>query len=292
MIRRDPIQSTINKALDFITLGKWNEVRSKYAYDKLFHLGLEVEVKTSASNDFTRRYTIEKNEVISVKPSKATTEQTETVEVPLNGGGHTINGLLKGGQSVLADKFFTYDAFTNNCQDFIMAILLGSGLGTPSLYNFVKQPVDKLLTELPEYTAPVARAITDTAGAIDTILYGRGGHNPSPVFAKQLNKMKVSADDYLEEAKQNAKEHGLAYKLLSFSDDDTHKLQMPNCDGKIVRFGAVGLGDHILYTLSGDKKADEHRRRYLARATKIKGDWKQDPYSANSLAISILWTGD
>ncbi len=33
----------------------------------------------------------------------------------------------------------------------------------------------------------------------------------------------------------------------------------------------------------------ERRRRYLARATKIKGNWKENPYSPNNLSINILW---
>ncbi len=38
------------------------------------------------------------------------------------------------------------------------------------------------------------------------------------------------------------------------------------------------------------KHQDEKRRqRYLARATKIKGDWKDNKYSANNLSINILW---
>lgn len=31
------------------------------------------------------------------------------------------------------------------------------------------------------------------------------------------------------------------------------------------------------------------RERYLKRALKIKGDWMNNPYSPNSLSISLLW---
>ena len=31
------------------------------------------------------------------------------------------------------------------------------------------------------------------------------------------------------------------------------------------------------------------RQRYLARATKIKGRWRDNPYSPNNLSINILW---
>lgn len=116
-----------------------------------------------------------------------------------------------------------------------------------------------------------------------------GGSKPTSKFQNQLKRAKVSPAAYLAAAKEKAKKKGLAWKHIGFSSDDTHKLQVPNAEGKLVRFGSVGQGDHVLYTLSHDKSADEHRKRYLARATKIKGEWKSDEYSPNSLAIAVLW---
>lgn len=54
-------------------------------------------------------------------------------------------------------------------------------------------------------------------------------------------------------------------------------------DGKrTVHFGSK-LEDYT-------KHQDETRRkRYLARAKAIQGKWKDDKYSANSLAINLLW---
>jgi hypothetical protein len=38
------------------------------------------------------------------------------------------------------------------------------------------------------------------------------------------------------------------------------------------------------------KHADPVRRmNYLNRSSKIKGDWKSDPYSPNNLSMRILW---
>ena len=36
-------------------------------------------------------------------------------------------------------------------------------------------------------------------------------------------------------------------------------------------------------------KNEERRQDYLSRATKIKGNWKNNKYSPNNLAINILW---
>lgn len=292
-VRRDPIVSLLNSALNFISRGKWNEVRAKYNYDKLFHLGLEAVVKMDDANDVLGRFVMEKNEVINVSYAKGFTDKTEIMEVPLH-GGITINELLGGARKVMGDKFFPYDPFHNNCQDFIMAILNGSGLATPALTQFVKQPLEGVISELPGYTGKIAKTITNIGALANVALEGRGmngggGWKARRKFANQLKKKGVSPAEYILEARRKAKKLGLAYKHLGFSDDDKHKLMIPNADGSLVRFGAVGLGDHILYTLAKDAKADEHRKHYLQRATKIRGDWKKDEYSPNSLAIGVLW---
>jgi len=124
----------------------------------------------------------------------------------------------------------------------------------------------------------------------DEHVEGRGGGRvPASKFQKQLQKAGISPATYLKKAQDKAKKLGLSHTLLGFSSDDTHKLQIPNAAGKLIRFGSVGLGDHVLYSLAHDPTANEHRARYLARATKIKGAWKSDKYSPNSLAIGVLW---
>ncbi len=50
-----------------------------------------------------------------------------------------------------------------------------------------------------------------------------------------------------------------------------------------AHFGAMGYADYT-------KHKDEIRRiHYLQRSTNIKGRWKENPYSANNLAIHGLW---
>jgi hypothetical protein len=287
-LRRDPIKAPLNIALNLITQGRWEQAKRKYAYDKLFHLGLEVTVRVSDSSTSNGVYIIEKNEVINVAPAKPATPDTETLPVDVR-GGVTINSLLDGARKIQGANFYNYDAFRNNCQDFIVAVLNGSGLATPNNTAWVKQPVSDLVTELPDYTSKVANIATDIGALANVVLEGRGGATPRSRFAKQLKAAGVSPGAYLMEAQKKAEDAGLAHELLGFSDDDKHKLQIPNHNGTIVRFGAVGLGDHILYTLKGDPQADEHQRRYLSRATKIRGKWREDEYSPNSLAINVLW---
>jgi hypothetical protein len=70
--------------------------------------------------------------------------------------------------------------------------------------------------------------------------------------------------------------------FTSPKNDKKFRVYNPHTD-KWVDFGQMGYEDYT-------KHQDEARRKsYLARATKIKGNWKEDKYSANNLAIHLLW---
>ena len=51
---------------------------------------------------------------------------------------------------------------------------------------------------------------------------------------------------------------------------------------KWVDFGQMEYQDFTKH------KDNDRRLRYLKRATKIKGNWKSNPYSPNNLSINIL----
>ena len=70
----------------------------------------------------------------------------------------------------------------------------------------------------------------------------------------------------------------------------------PRADKKyLVRVAAAtgvpGRAVHIGSTLADfTKHGDEARRKsYLARSAGIKGDWRDDKWSANNLARALLW---
>ncbi len=69
---------------------------------------------------------------------------------------------------------------------------------------------------------------------------------------------------------------------ISTRKDKKYDVLNPNT-GKYVSFGALGYEDFTKH------KDPDRRRRYLARATNIKGTWRDDPYSPNSLSINLLW---
>ena len=67
------------------------------------------------------------------------------------------------------------------------------------------------------------------------------------------------------------------------SSRKTKKYMIVTPENKIVHFGAMTYEDYTKH------KSDIRRRNYRRRAENIKGDWKQDKYSPNNLAINLLW---
>ena len=74
-------------------------------------------------------------------------------------------------------------------------------------------------------------------------------------------------------------------KPVEKSTRENKKYMILNDDNKYVHFGDNRYED---YTIHNDL---ERRKRYLNRARNIKGNWKKDKYSANNLAINLLWNG-
>lgn len=53
--------------------------------------------------------------------------------------------------------------------------------------------------------------------------------------------------------------------------------------GKLINFGEMRYSD---YTKHMNK---DRRDNYLARANAIRGEWRNDKFSPNNLAINVLW---
>ena len=123
----------------------------------------------------------------------------------------------------------------------------------------------------------------------------QGGAKPHAKFIKQLRKVGIEPSLYLKEAQRRAKDAGLPYKVLGFADDGDHKLSIPNADGRMIKFGKVGYGDHLIWSHLEQMKsvpmgtADAKRNTFQKSHSAIKGDWKKDPFSPNSLALKVLW---
>lgn len=168
-LMRTPIQGMLNTALNVISLGKWNELRERFAFDKLYHLSLVVEV-------CNKKVIVEKNATVNINTNYQHASTSEIQHVPLAGKQLTLYQLVDAGRKSVGDTtFFKYNVFNENggtnCQRFIQILLEASGLLTPAANTFLMQDVSKLKEELPGYVKDTAQVATDL-GAIANRLTG------------------------------------------------------------------------------------------------------------------------
>jgi 2-phospho-L-lactate transferase/gluconeogenesis factor (CofD/UPF0052 family) len=83
---------------------------------------------------------------------------------------------------------------------------------------------------------------------------------------------------------QNAKKYFKKDVPLYPSTRKNKKWMVQRPDGIWVHFGQLGAEDYTFH------QNEIRRQNYLNRALNIKGNWRDDPYSANNLSLAILWS--
>jgi hypothetical protein len=97
-------------------------------------------------------------------------------------------------------------------------------------------------------------------------------------FSKRL--LEVSNPEKVQE---NADNYFNVKIKIKESDKKNKKYKLITKDGKLVHFGDIRYKD---YTKTGD---DDKKKSYISRASNIKGEWKNNKFSPNNLAINLLW---
>lgn len=166
---RTPVPSVLTSVLNVVSFGEFSKRWEKTPHDKLFHLDLRIELATRPQTTIL----LEKNEVLNamVNPTPPG-KNTQCSLIPKNKKITMLN-LLEGAKQIQGDKFFRYSAYNNNCQDFIMAMLKGVGVGTQENYDFIKQDTKSLFKDL-EGTRKFANTVTDLGAIVNTITEGAG----------------------------------------------------------------------------------------------------------------------
>lgn len=215
-IMRTPINQMFHKIFNLITFNKWDEIRKKYNYDKLFHLALVATINVGGVD---KKVLMEKNEVVNIDTDIRVQSDTETFKVPLQGKSLKIIDLLDNARNAVGNNtFFDYDAFTNNCQFFIRYLLQYSGLLTPDAEAFLFQDLKDVVKELPSYVSPIAKATT-TLGAIVSKLRGKGNNKDyklhAVIFRKpyNLDTAKSKAKEFIEGKKDFYRETQTSYRF-------------------------------------------------------------------------------
>jgi hypothetical protein len=159
-IKRSPLSSTVKLALNAFSFGDFSKKMKQQNIDELYHLRIDVELENG------KRYTVEKNSVITLTRRPKTTDNTQSllVDVPT---GTTVNMLLDKTQKKMGNKYFLYSAKNNNCSDFILALLVANGLVDAENRAFVKIETDKLFTNT---FRRLTNTITDVAGGVENVV--------------------------------------------------------------------------------------------------------------------------
>jgi hypothetical protein len=172
VIIRQPIMGVLDTIINGITFGAFQKAKKKYGYDKLFHLQLAVYVKVGRG---TTKIVLEKNETVdmSVSTEHFQTGDKEFQIVPFE-KDFTLEEMVDTARTQQGDqKFFEYDAFTNNCQWFIGYLLHGQELYGPVEKAFLFQDLNEFNKDLPKWLPGFARKVTDL-GATVANLRGKG----------------------------------------------------------------------------------------------------------------------
>jgi hypothetical protein len=169
-IGRTPVPSLLTNALNIISFGEFQKKFGATPYDKLYHLFMIIRTTKGT------RFMIEKNEVINAALNYKIPPNTELKKADGIRQNVSINDfLLKGLQRQGKEKFFTYSASHNNCQDFIVNLLQANYIGG-DIISFVKQNTAQLFEGLPRLRK-IANTVTDAAAVADRVIQGTGERN-------------------------------------------------------------------------------------------------------------------
>jgi hypothetical protein len=135
--------------------------------DDLFHLQMVLTLSNG------RRVMWGKEEVVKLSESIYTGDKMESRD--LGKTNIKLQDFVDKTAKYMGDKFAPYNAFDNNCQDFIMASLKSNGLGTQADYDFVKQDTKDLFKGR-QWLINMMKGATDLASAFNVLFEGKGAH--------------------------------------------------------------------------------------------------------------------
>ena len=172
-VGRRPINKLVEKAFNIISIGKWEQLRNQYYYDKLFHLFLILTLKDGTKLSF------EKNDIVNmnVNDSRCSESGVDCMELEYPQNSITINDLVNRPLDRIGkNDYFIYSPFKLNCQIFIKSVLETFGLYNSKVNNFVYQDITDIVKNLPFYVSWVAKATTDVS-AFGKKISGAGATN-------------------------------------------------------------------------------------------------------------------
>jgi len=181
---RSPVQSIVQQAINFVSGGEFKKAIADKPYDDIFHLMIVLTLEDG------KKYSLEKNAIITLRPTKGRSGESMPVSVPL---GLTLNKALEKTEEAMGDLYATYSAKSNNCQDFILAFLKANGMGDAKVYSFVKQDVSTLFGKT-DFLRKFTNTVTDIGAKVTTLIEGEGTKSKSKVMNPWIQFVKAEAE--------------------------------------------------------------------------------------------------
>lgn len=194
-VRREPIMAFVDKFINFISFGKFNEAKKEFGYDKMFHLSLILQLSSGGPTPDTPKLLIEKNERINMTMKWSDTSQVKYFPENSNmgiPGNPTLGQFYEKTLTTIGDhRFFTYNAFDQNCQRFIADLLRSNNALSNDANNFIMQDAQSIVKKMPFYVSKISQFSTDMAGRVKQF-FGFGSAEPrfGSLKRKQIRKQR------------------------------------------------------------------------------------------------------
>jgi len=161
---RRPVEDALTGAMDALTGNAVSKFFKSTSHDQLFHLGLIINGK----------FLYHKQANIAIEQMPSGFRKGKKIELkPVTGfdGDLTFKDMYRRTRDKVGEKkFYAYDSFKNNCQDFIINTL--DTIGATYDRDWVKQDVKEIVKNAPDFFPGLAKAITDTASVAEKIVGG------------------------------------------------------------------------------------------------------------------------
>ena len=220
VIFRKPLGNMLTKTLNKLTKNALDNFLKTATYDKFFHLGIIINGK----------YLMDKQDSFTFKKVNGArflrTKGMQTSIPTINFQGLTINKIVEKTKAKMGDsKFFGYQPLTNNCQDFIIALL--DSINAKFDRPFVKQNVEQLSKTVPSWKQKIAEFLVAIPRTAKRVKVARGIDEDEE---KMLDKHQGFHSDAHMQKMRELMEQGVSF-------EKAHKQAT-----KMVGMGYGGLG--------------------------------------------------
>ena len=182
IIARRPLSTGTKILLNIASAGNFQKRLNELPYDKIFHLFLIITTSKG-------KVILEKNELINMKKYSKITSNTETKTINSIPKGLTLNKLMEKTKTKMGDKFTSYMAKDNNCQNFVSSVLLANNLGG-DVRGFVNQDIEHLFKDDVRFRK-IVNTTTDLGGLANRI-------NQIPIVNKITTRLTSPASDLVK----------------------------------------------------------------------------------------------